>query len=95
MKRLLLMAVAISGLALLPAQRSDAQVFVRSGVEGLSFGFPGGYYGYPRYLNYYPYGYYLRPYVNYSQSYYYSLAHTRYGSQTYHRHRHHRSSNRH
>jgi len=31
---------------LLPAQRSDAQVFVRSGVEGLSFGFPGGYYGY-------------------------------------------------
>jgi hypothetical protein len=89
------MAVAISGLALLPAQRSDAQVFVRSGVEGLSFGFPGGYYGYPRYLNYYPYGYYLRPYVNYSQSYYYSLAHTRYGSQTYHRHRHHRSSHRH
>jgi hypothetical protein len=95
MKRLLLMAVAISGLALLPAQRSDAQVFVRSGVEGLSFGFPGGYYAYPRYLNYYPYGYYLRPYVNYSQSYYYGPAHTRYGSQTYHRHRHHRSSHRH
>lgn len=44
MKKLLLMAVAISGLALFPAQRSDAQVFVQSGVEGLSFGFPGGYY---------------------------------------------------
>jgi hypothetical protein len=77
MKKLLLMAVVISGLALVPAQRSDAQVFVRSGVEGLSFGFPGGYYAYPRYLNYYPYGYYLRPYVNYSQSYYYGPAHTR------------------
>ena len=44
MKKLLLMAVAISGLALFPAQRSDAQVFVQCGVEGLSFGFPGGYY---------------------------------------------------
>ena len=44
MKKLLLMAVAISGLALFPAQRSDAQVFVQSGVEGLSFGFPGGCY---------------------------------------------------
>lgn len=36
MKKLLLMAVAISGLALFPAQRSDAQVFVQSGVQGLS-----------------------------------------------------------
>ena len=43
MEKLLLMAVAISGLALFPAQRSNAQVFFRSGVEGLSFGFPGGY----------------------------------------------------
>jgi hypothetical protein len=56
MEKLLLMAVAISGLALVPAQRSEAQVFVRSGIEGLSFGFPGGYYAYPRYLNYYPTG---------------------------------------
>jgi hypothetical protein len=68
MKKILLIALAISGFAL-AAQRSDAQVFVRSGTEGLSFGFPGGYYAYPRYLNYYPYGYSLRPYVNYSQSY--------------------------
>jgi hypothetical protein len=44
MKKLLLMAVAISGLALFPAQRSSAQVFVGSGVEGLSFGFPNSYY---------------------------------------------------
>jgi len=94
MKKLLLMAVAISGLALVPAQRSDAQVFVRSGVGGLSFGFPGGYYAYPRYLNYYPYGYSMRPYVNYSQSYYYGPAHTRYrySARTHHgQHRHHRT----
>ena len=87
MKKLLLIAIAISGLALIPVQRSDAQVFVRSGVEGLSFGFPGGYYGYPRYLNYYPYGYSMRPYVSYSQSYYYGPARTRYNTRTYHRHR--------
>ena len=43
MKKLLLMAVAISGLAWFPAQRSDVQVFVGSGVGGLGFGFPGGY----------------------------------------------------
>lgn len=86
MEKLLLMAVAITGLALIPVQRSDAQVFVRSGVEGLSFGFPGGYYGYPRYLNYYPYGYSMRPYVSYSQSYYYGPAHTHYSTRMHHRH---------
>ncbi|MGC1321056.1 MAG: hypothetical protein WA849_02635, partial [Candidatus Udaeobacter sp.] len=75
MKKLLLITVALSVVALVPAQRSDAQVFVRNGSEGLSFGFPGGYYAYPRYLNYYPYGYALRPYVNYSQSYYYGPSH--------------------
>lgn len=96
MKKLLLIAVVVSGLALIPAQRSDAQVFVRSGVEGLSFGFPGGYYGYPRYLNYYPYGYSMRPYVSYSQSYYYGPAHTRYTARTHHRqHRHHHAHNQH
>jgi hypothetical protein len=86
MKKLLLITVALSGFALVPAQRSDAQVFVRNGSEGLSFGFPGGYYAYPRYLNYYPYGYALRPYVNYSQSYYYGPSHTRYSARTHHRH---------
>ena len=86
MKKLLLIAIAINGLALIPAQDSDAQVFMPSGVEGLSFGFPGGYYGYPRYLNYYPYGYSMRPYVSYSQSYYYGPARTWYSTRTYHRH---------
>jgi len=85
MKKLLLIAMVTGGLVLIPAQRSDAQVFVRSGVEGLSFGFPGGYYGYPRYLNYYPYGYSMRPYVNYSQSYYYGPARTRYSARTHRR----------
>ena len=95
MKKLLLIAVALTGLALVPAQRSDAQVFVRSGIEGLSFGFPGGYYARPRYLNYYPYGYSLRPYVSYSQSYYYGPAHTRYLTRTHHRqHRHHQTYHR-
>jgi hypothetical protein len=92
MKKLLLIAAATIGSALIPSQRSDAQVFVRSGVEGLSFGFPGGYYGYPRYLNYYPYGYSMRPYVSYSQSYYYGPAQTRYSARTHHRqHCHHQT----
>ena len=59
MKKLLLIALAISGLALVPAPRSDAQTETTVLVprtEGLSFGFPSGYYGSPRYLNYYPYG---------------------------------------
>jgi hypothetical protein len=60
MKKLLLITLMISGLALIPAQRSDAQTTTAILVprtEGLSFGFPNGYYGSPRYLNYYPYGY--------------------------------------
>jgi hypothetical protein len=90
MKKLLLIAVAISGLAIVPAQRSGAQPAVlvpRPG--GLSFGFPGGYSAYPTYLNYYPYGYYRRPYVHYYpySSYYRSSS---YGHRAYHRyHRHH------
>jgi hypothetical protein len=99
MKTVLLIALAIAGLALLPVQHLDAQVFVRSGVEGLSFGFPGGYQAYPRYLNYYPYGYSLRPYVSYSQSYYYGPTHTRYSALTsarsHHGHHHHQNSHRH
>jgi hypothetical protein len=40
MKKLLLIALIVSGLAFAPAQRSDGQI---SGVRALSFGFPGGY----------------------------------------------------
>src|SRR5262249_37080675 len=63
MKKLLLITLAIGGLALMPAQHSEAQVTVLvPRTEGLSFGFPSGYYGSPTYLNYYPYGYYRHPY---------------------------------
>src|SRR5262249_1711412 len=66
MKRLLLITLAIGGLALIPVQHSEAQVTVLvPRTEGLSFGFPSGYYGSPTYLNYYPYGYYRHPYVHY------------------------------
>jgi hypothetical protein len=48
MKKLLLIALAVSGLALVPGERADARVTVGlPGVGGISFGFPGGYYGYP------------------------------------------------
>src|SRR5438046_6664268 len=70
MKTLLLITLAISGLALVPAQLSNAEtptvLVPRTG--GLSFGFPSGYNGYPRYLNFYPYGYYRHPYVHYYRS---------------------------
>jgi hypothetical protein len=92
MKRLLLIAVTVSGLAIVPAQRSGAQPAVLvSTLGGLSFGFPGGYSAYPSYLNYYPYGYYRRPYVHYyPYSYYYrSSSYGRTGHRSYHRyHRH-------
>jgi hypothetical protein len=62
MKKLLLIALAISGLAFVPGQRSDAQITVGlPGVGGIGLGFPGGYYAYPTRYNYYPYGYYRRP----------------------------------
>ena len=90
MKKLLLIAVALSGLVIVPAQRSGAQPAVLvSTPGGLSFGFPGGYSAYPSYLNYYPYGYYRRPYVHY-YPYSYSYSSSYYGHRTYHRyHRHH------
>ncbi len=48
MKKLLLIALAVSGLAFVPGQRSDAQITAGlPGVGGMSFGFPGGYYAYP------------------------------------------------
>jgi hypothetical protein len=98
MKRLLLIGLAASGLALVPAQRSDAQPAVLVPTPGgLSFGFPGGYTAYPTYLNYYPYGYYRRPYVHYypySYSYYRSSNYGYRGHRTYHRHhRHYHHSN--
>ena len=68
MQKLILTVLAISGLVLVPVQRSDAQTETTVLVprtEGLSFGFPGGYYASPSYLNYYPYGYYRHPYVHY------------------------------
>ena len=63
MKKLLLIALMVSGLVFVPMQRSDAQITV--GIGGIGVGSPGGYYGYPGYgySNYsnYPYGY-SRPY---------------------------------
>jgi len=86
MKKLLLIALMVSGLAFAPAQRSDAQI---SGVRALSFGFPGGYYAYyPTYYNYYPYGYYMRPYYSYSQPYSYYYRGRSYGRSYYWHHGH-------
>ena len=88
MKKLLLIALMVSGLAFVPMQRSDAQVSVGIGVR-----FPGGYYGYPGYgYGYYPYGYY-RPYPYYGYyggpSYYWSGGHRVY--YRHHRHRYYRN----
>lgn len=99
MKKLLLIALAVSGLVFVPAQRSDAQITVGlPGVGGISVGFPGGYYAYPTYYNYYPYGYYRRPYYSYSQpsSYYYGRPsyYSYNGRRTYHRHHRHHYHNR-
>src|SRR5882724_13570645 len=92
MKKLLLIGLAVSGLALVPWQRADAQVNIGVPGVGLSFGFPGGYYAYPTRYNYYPYGYYRRPYYSYSQpySYYSGNRYSSYnGRRAYHRHRYH------
>ena len=96
MRGFLLIALAISGLALIPSQRGDAQATTTVLVprtEGLSFGFPSGYYGSPKYLNYYPYGYYRHPYVHYypyagnRYSYYSAPPNYKYSRQrSYHRH---------
>ncbi len=91
MKKLLLIALVVSGLAFVPAQRSDAQVSVGIGGVGIGFGYPGyrySYYGYPGYgYGYYPYGYY-RPYPYYG--YYTGSSHYWYnGHRVYRHHRHH------
>src|SRR6266480_5147964 len=89
MKKLLLIALVVSGFAFVPVQRSDAQVSV-----GIGFGYPAyryhSYgYGYPGYgYGYYPYGYY-QSYPSYGYytgpSYYWSG-----GRRVYYRHhRHH------
>src|SRR6266436_170917 len=94
MRKFLLIALAVSGLAFAPGQHADAQVTVGlPGVGGISFGFPGGYYAYPTRYNYYPYGYYRRPYYSYSQpySYYSGNRYSSYnGRRAYHRHHSHR-----
>lgn len=95
MKKLLLIGLTMSGLAFVPVQRSGAQPAVLvPRPEGLSFGFPGGYSASPTYLNYYPYGYYRRPYVHYypystPYSYYYGRSYGYTWHRTYHRHHHH------
>src|SRR5215472_1784136 len=75
MKKLLLIALVATGLAFVPAQRSDAQISVGIGVGG-----------YPGYYGYYPYGYY-RPYPYYG--YYYGPSYYWYGGHRYY-YRHHR-----
>ena len=91
MKKLLLIALVASGLAFVPVQRSDAQIFIGlPGIVGIGFG-PGPYYRYPYYgYGYYPHGYYYRSYPYYGYygggSYYWSHGHRAY----YHHHYYHR-----
>jgi hypothetical protein len=74
MRKLLLIALVASGLAFIPAQRSDAQI-------SIGIGYPA--YGY----GYYPYGYY-RPYPYYG--YYSGPTYYWYNGHRYWRHhRHH------
>jgi len=61
MKKLFLIAFVVSGLAFVPAQRSDAQIEI--GIPGIGSG-PGVNYGYPHFEYwYYPRGgyYYQQP----------------------------------
>ena len=91
MKKLLLIGLVAGGLAFVPVQRSDAQIFIGlPGIVGIGFG-PGAYYGYPYYgYGYYPHGYYYRSYPYYGYygggSYYWSHGHRAY----YHHHYYHR-----
>src|SRR6266566_2129638 len=99
MKKLLLIALAVTGLVFVLVQRSDAQISAGiPGVGGISFGFPGGYYAYPTAYNYYPYGYYRRPYYSYSQPYSYYYTGPSYywynGRRIYYRHHRHHYSHR-
>ena len=61
-KKLFLVAFVVTGLAFVPVQRSDAQIFIGiPGILGIGTG-PGVSYGYPHFeYGYYPYGgYYYR-----------------------------------
>jgi hypothetical protein len=65
-KKLLLVAFVVSGLAFVPVQRSDAQIEI--GIPGIGTG-PGVNYGYPHFENaYYPRGgyYYRQPDYGYN-----------------------------
>jgi hypothetical protein len=89
MKKLLLIGLVAGGLAFVPVQRSDAQIFIGiPGILGIGTG-PGAHYGYPHFeYGYYPYGYYYRsPYYGYygGPSYYWHHGHRVY----YRHHRHH------
>jgi hypothetical protein len=91
MKKLLLIALMISGLTFVPMQRSDAQISV--GIGGIGVGSPGGYYGYPGYgYSNYSYGY-SRPYPYYG-GYYGGPSYWSGGHRVYSRHhRHHNYRN--
>ena len=68
-KKLFLVAYVVSGLALVPVQRSDAQTFI--GIPGIETG-PGVNYGYPHF----EYGYYPRGGYYYRSPYYGGLGRT-------------------
>ena len=84
MKKLFLVALVVSGLAFVPAQRSDAQIEI--GIPGIGTG-PGVNYGYPHFeYGYYPRGgyYYQQPYSgNYGGPSYYG----HHGHQVHYRHK--------
>ena len=85
MKKLFLVAFVVSGLAFVPVQRSDAQIFI--GIPGIvGFGIGSGAYGYPHFeYGHYPYGgyYYQQPDYGY------------YGGPSYDSHHGHRAYSRH
>src|SRR5262249_28741158 len=93
MRKLLLIALVTRGLAFVPVQHSDAQIFIGlPGIVGIGIG-PGAYYGYPYYgYGYYPHGYYYQsyPYYRYygGPSYYWSHGHRVYYRHYHYYHRH-------
>jgi len=86
MKKLLLIALVVGGIAFAAAPRAEAGTYFSVGI-GFPIGF--GYYGgcYPGYYGgyygggygYYPYSAYYRPYYGYHRSYYGSGYHRYYG----------------
>ena len=82
-KKLLLVAFVVSGLAFVPVQRSDAQIEI--GIPGIGTG-PGVNYGYPHF----EYGYYSRGGYYYQQPDY-----GYYGGPSYNSHHGHRVYSRH